>query len=78
MPIFINDSLGKSTTIRSCEGFMEIEPDNLEIVFDRGKIRFSVSLLSNGSLKVIKLNKEGIDEQQKKLISSLANEIIIC
>lgn len=76
MSIFINNSSGESKII-SDGSFMKIEPDNLEIVFDGGKIRFFVSLLSNGSLKVIKLNKEEVGEQQKKLISSLANEIII-
>lgn len=77
MPIFINNSSGESKII-SDGSFIKIEPDNLEIVFDGGRLRFSVFLLSNGSLKVIKLNKEEVDEQQKKLISSLSNEIIIC
>lgn len=74
--IFINDY--REIIIESVGHFMRIKPDNLEIKFEEEHKCYIVSLQSNGNLKVIKSNKEEIDRQQAKLISSLANEIIIC
>lgn len=73
MPIFIENP---GLIIKSGGGYVtNIEPDNLEIEFKGQDRSFFVSLLSNGNLKVV---KETDSAQVKRLVSSLANEIIIC
>ena len=79
MPIFIENPSGE-LLIKSGGGYVtNIEPDNLEIEFKGQDRSFFVSLLSNGNLKIVKVTgKETNSAQVKRLISSLANEIIIC
>ena len=78
MPIFINDPAGV-LTIESFRFVTKISPDKLEIEFEGQDNSFFVSLLPDGNLKIVKVSKkESNNTQIKKLISSLANEIIVC
>ena len=74
MSIFISDPFGE-LTISTERNLTRISPD-LEIEFVGKNNSFFVSLTQDGKLKIVKSIRE--NSVPAKLISTLANEIIIC
>ena len=73
MSIFISDPLGE-LTISTERNLTRISPD-LEIEFVGKDNSFFVSLTQDGRLKIVKSTRK--NSIQTKLISTLANEIIV-